>query len=180
MPDWNVILIAKAGRHEAAQSTMQRFGRVERSMIGNVLTATIDDPSAFSAQFAALYDNDPAVRGAIEGAVPLEHTFDFDGEEDFAEKVATVVSENWQETLAGKRFQFRTHRRGLVSEVPRKPDPGEAMDDIVDEFGVVGAPLEYDYVTCDFVITLETLHRRAGLSLWTYDDFKRYPFLDFE
>ena len=47
-----------------------------------------------------------------------------------------------------------------------------------DEFGVAGASLEYDYVTCDFIVTVETLRQRAGLSLWSYEDIKRYSFLN--
>lgn len=181
MLDWNVVVGVKEDGHQAAQNVMERFGPVQRSGIGNVLTLKVEDPGALVEQIANLFDTEPGVRDVVSGVVPLQYTFDFEGEEDFAEKLAGVVIQNWQPMLKGKRFQFRTHRRGLVSEVPRKPDRWESMNDVVDEFGVRGAPtIDDDYVTCDFVITVETLRRRAGLSLWPYEDFKRYSFLDIQ
>jgi len=177
-PDWNVVVGVKNYSYQTAQNFMERFGPVHRSKIGNVLTLTVEDAAALVQPIADLFDAVPNIRDAVSGLVPLQHTFDFDGEVDFAEKVAEVVSQNWRATLKGTRFHFRTHRRGLVSEVPRKPDRGETMNDVVDEFGVAGAPLVDDWLACDFVITIETLRRRAGLSLWSYEDFKRYSFLD--
>jgi len=177
-PNWNVVVGVKNNSHQIAENFMERFGPVCRSKIGNVLTLTVKDADAFIKPIADLFDSEPKVRDAVSGLVPLQHTFDFDGEVDFAEKVAGIVSKNWRATLKGTRFQFRTHRRGLVSEVPRKPDRWENMNDVVDEFGVAGAPLLDNWLACDFVITVETLRRRAGLSLWSYEDFRRYSFLD--
>ena len=178
--DWNVVVGVKGGDYRAAQLIMARFGPVQRSEIGNVLTLTVENTDAFLEQIADLFHREPKLRGAVTGVVPLKHTFDFKGEEDFAEKLAEIVHRNWHSILKETKFHFRSHRRGLVSEVPRKPDPGENMNDVVDEFGVWGAPLEYNYTTCDFVITVETLRRRAGVSLWSYEDFKRHSFLDIE
>lgn len=174
MKDWNVIVGVRDGAFEAAGRAMEPFGQVKRSAIVDVLAMKVADPAALAAQYDALLKHSPRVRDAIVGVVPLTHCFDFDGEEDFANKVQGVIVGRWGPKLKGTKFQILTRRRGYANEVPRKLDRGERENDVVDELGAWGLPRD----ECDFIITIETLRRRAGLSLWTSEELWRYPFLD--
>ncbi len=174
MLDWNVIVGVKPGGFLAAEAAMARFGAVERSDIVDILAVKVADADALVGQVEALIESEPGILDAIVGVVPLQHAFDFDGEEDFADNVGRVFRENWRPILKDKQFQIATRRRGYTSEVPRRADRGEKATDIVDELGMWGLGRD----DCDYIVTIETLHRRAGMSIWSFLDFQRYEFLD--
>ena len=174
MKGWNVIVGVRDDAFAEAARAMEPLGMVQRSAIVEVLAMKVADPAVLVGQYDALLKRNPRVRDAIVGVVPLTHCFDFDGEEDFANKVQGVIFGRWGPKLKGTKFQILTRRRRYANEVPRKLDPGERENDVVDELGAWGRPRD----ECDYIITIETLRRRAGLSLWTCDDLWRYPFLD--
>ena len=65
MLDWNVVIGVNEGGDQVAQNVMERFGPVQRSRIGNVLTLKVEDPGAFVAQIATLFNTEPNARDAI-------------------------------------------------------------------------------------------------------------------
>jgi tRNA(Ser,Leu) C12 N-acetylase TAN1 len=50
-------------------------------------------------------------------------------------------------------------------------------DSILERLRELGQPGRLDFEDPDYVIDIETVGERAGLSLWSRDDLKRFPLL---
>lgn len=77
----------------------------------------------------------------------------------------------------GKRFHVRLHRRGLKG-VLSTPDEERFLDEtLLQARNAAGTPGHIGFDDADFVIHIERIDRRAGLSLWSRDEMQRYPLL---
>jgi hypothetical protein len=50
-------------------------------------------------------------------------------------------------------------------------------DSILERLRKIGQPARLDFANPDSVVDIETLVERAGMSLWSRDDLKRFVFL---
>jgi tRNA(Ser,Leu) C12 N-acetylase TAN1 len=112
----------------------------------------------------------------ISRLVPAQVTFDFLSKEDFEKKAGAAIL-GWADRMAGKTFHIRLHRRGLKEQL-RSLDEEKLLDTaLLDRLAEQGRPGRIDFADPDYVIDIETVGNRAGLSLWARADLKRYPFL---
>lgn len=51
------------------------------------------------------------------------------------------------------------------------------MTSILERLRELGQPGRIDFQDPDYVLDIETVGQQAGMSLWSRDDLKRFPFL---
>ena len=81
--------------------------------------------------------------------------------------------------IAGGSFHVRLHRRRGDSPVKLSAQIEERYlnDTILRRLRELGQLGCLDFQDPDYVIDIETVGERAGMSLWSRDDLKRFPFL---
>ena len=83
----------------------------------------------------------------------------------------------WLPKLAGKRFYVRLHRRGFKG-ILSSPQEERFLDDaILEGLQQAGTHGQIGFDDPDVVIDIETVDNRAGVSLWTREDIRRFAFL---
>ena len=150
MKDWNVIVTVTdrfAYRH--ARRRLRQFGTIESTPFHNVLVMQVADVGVLLAALAQMLHEDVSLLNDISRLVPAQVTFDFETKEEFERQASAVILDR-ASRLAGGTFHIRLHRRR----------PGRTNFD-----------------DPDHVIDIETVGNRAGLSLWSRDDLRRYSFL---
>jgi len=180
MKDWNVIVTVYDARgRRAARQALRAFGQIERSEFFNVLVMRVADVGSFLQDFAAFASENIGLLNDIARVLPARVTFDFATPSEFKEKAREVVLA-WAPRLAGRSFHVRLNRRGLkgVLETPKEE---RFLDDaILDKAAELGRPANISFADPDYVIDVETVGRRAGVSLWSRDDINQFPFLRIE
>jgi tRNA(Ser,Leu) C12 N-acetylase TAN1 len=177
MQDWNVVVTVndRFARYHVRRG-LKRFGRIETTEFHNVLVMQVADVGAFLTALGGLMGEDMSLLNDISRLMPAQVTFDFLSREDF-EKEAGAAILGWADRMAGKTFHIRLHRRGLKEQL-RSLDEEKLLDTaLLDRLAEQGHPGRIDFADPDFVIDIETVGNRAGLSLWAREDLKRYPFL---
>ena len=173
---WNVVVVAGDNRFDGACRLLARFGSPKRTGFYNVLTLKVPDARAFLDDFAQAAAASADLAQSVSRLVPAEHTFTFNSPEEFEAK-AREIALTWVEQLAGKAFHVRLHRRGFKGRL-RSPEEERFLDRVLLEaLEVAGASGSITFEDPDAVIDVETVGSRAGMSLWTRDDLRRYPFL---
>ena len=171
--DWNVVVTVAERSFRDAVRLLGRWGTVARTAYYNVLAMKVANADAFLADFAAAVADTHGVLNFVSHVAPARETFDFATAEEFETRARALVI-GWVPKLAGNSFHVRLHRRGFkgVLSTPRE-------ERFLDE--TLLAALEgngrVDFEDPDFVIQIETIDGRAGMSLWTRDELRRCPFL---
>ena len=176
MPDWTVVATSHEQGFDRARQLLGQFGHVFRTDYFNVLLLVPDDPEAFLERFAAMVENVPQVMDVLSRVVPAADGFTFESPEDFEAKARAIVL-GWASRLHGKSFYVRMHRRGFKGRLPSQQEERFLDEALLARLQEVGEPGHIDFEDPDAVIDVETVDNRAGLSFWTRDDLKRYPFL---
>jgi len=173
---WNVVITLNEGNFFEAQRLLRRWGRVRSTGFYHVLVMRVADAARFAAEFDAALAESPGILNVISHVVPARAAFDFHGAAEFEARAAETVR-GWLGELAGKRFHVRLHRRGLkgVLSTPREEtflDKG-----LLEALQAADTPGRIDFDDPDAVIQIEIVNGRAGLSLWSRDELRRYGFL---
>jgi tRNA(Ser,Leu) C12 N-acetylase TAN1 len=176
MTDWNVVVSVHDRGYKRAHELLEPYGRIHKTDYYNVLTMTVDDPAAFLERLAKLADIVPEVLGVVSRAVPAQRSFIFQSAEEFEVK-AREMALDWAPELAGKSFHVRLYRRGFKGRLSSHEEERFLDDVLLEALEVSGAPGRISFEDPDAVIDVETLGNWAGLSLWTREELKRYPFL---
>lgn len=177
MHDWNVVVTVndRFARFHAKRG-LKQFGKVELTAFHNVLVMRVPDGHALIASLNALMERDMSLINDLSRLIPAEATFNFTTKEEFEQKAGAVIF-GWTDKLAGKSFHIRLHRRGMSDEL-RSLDEEKQLDTaLLGKLTDMGKPGRIAFDDPDLVIDIETVGDRAGLSLWTREDLKRYPFL---
>ena len=176
MRDWNVVVTAIEDGYRNVLKLLEPYGAIEPTEYYNVLVIRVDDTAAMLESLASLVAESPGLMNDLSRIVPAREAFDFETAEEFEEKARAVVLQ-WADGLAGKSFHVRLHRRGLKRELP-SPREEQFLDDVIlDRLEELNARGRIDFDDPDFVIYVETVGKRAGLSVWTREDRRRYRFL---
>lgn len=177
MHDWNVVVtVTDRYARFHAKSGLKRFGKVATTEFHNVLVMHVADAGALLASLDEMMASDMSLINDISRLMPAQVTFDFATKEEFEEKARAVVLD-WADQIAGNSFHIRLHRRGMSHEL-KSLDEEKLLDTaLLDELAAMGQPGRIDFDDPDFVIDIETVGNRAGLSLWTREDLQHYPFL---
>lgn len=176
MQDWNVVVTVHDGNFARACQLLGLFGKVKRTGFYNVLVMKVEDVAAFQKRLADLAAAVPDILEVIARVVPAADLFDFQSAESF-EARAREVALRWAPQLAGRSFHVRLHRRGLKEVLPSQQEERMLDEALLEALERAGSPGRIDFEDPDFILDVETVGQRAGMSLWTREDLHRYPFL---
>lgn len=176
MEDWNVVVSVLDEGFVQACEILDAFGPVRRTDYYNVLVMRVEDTGAFLAEFARLVEADPHVLKYIARVIPAAAAFSFQTPEEFMSKARNAVLQ-WVERLLGRSFHVRMHRRGFKGRISSLEVERLLNRVLLDAMEARGAPGRISFKDPDAILAVETVGRRAGLSLWSREDIKRFPFL---
>jgi tRNA(Ser,Leu) C12 N-acetylase TAN1 len=177
--DWNVITTVydqRGLRH--ARRFLSRYGEVSRTDFHNVLVLQVPDIEAFLAAMAVALEDNASIFNDISRIMPAHVTFSFESVAEFEDE-ARAIARQWADQLAGKSFHVRLHRRTGGSSVKLRSHTEEVLLDnaILQHLSETGRPGRVKFEDPDYVLDIETVGPRAGMSIWSRDDLRRFPFL---
>lgn len=175
-PDWNIVTTVLENSFRDAFQVLRRWGSVHRTGYYNVLVMTVPDPRRLLVEFAAAVAESPGLLNFISHLFPAQRAIDFAKAEEF-EALAREVTLGWLSNLAGKRFHVRMHRRGFKGSLSTPKEERFLDEALLAGLIAAGTPGRISFEAPDAVIQIETIDGRAGLSLWTAEDLRRYSFL---
>jgi len=176
MRDWNVVASVHEEQFGRARAILQALGTVKRTVFHNVLVMKVRDVRAFADRLAETIAAQPDLAGTLSRVVPAMNAFDFHTPEEF-DAAAMAIAKAWLPQLANRSFHVRLHRRGLKGLLVSQPHEQSLDRALLTALEAAGTPARISFDDPDAVIDIETVGNRAGLSLWTREDLKRYPFL---
>jgi tRNA(Ser,Leu) C12 N-acetylase TAN1 len=176
MSEWTVVASTHPESFERGRQLLEQFGRVDLTGYFNVLVLTPDDPAGFLERFAAMTANVPSVLDILSRVMPAARCFEFQSPEEFETKARAAVLE-WLPGLSGKTFHVRMHRRGFKKRMSSQAEERFLDEVLLAALRESGTPGRIDFEDPDAVIDVETVGGRAGLSFWTREDLRLYPFL---
>lgn len=171
--DWNVVVTLVEQSFREAVRLLGKWGTVKRTLYYNVLGMKVASPAAFLADFAAAVAASPGIRNFISHVFPAQQTFDFGTTEEF-EARARAIALAWAPQLSGKSFHVRLHRRGFKGALSTPQEERFVAEVLLTALQDTG---RIEFTDPDAVIQIETIDGRAGMSLWTRDELRQYPFL---
>jgi len=177
--DWNVVVTAYDWRGlRRARRLLSHYGDVERTEFHNVLVVRVADVAAFLEAISAAAELDVSMRNDISRIMPAQALFSFRTTAEFEENARAVVCQ-WANRIAGGSFHVRLHRRRGDSPVKLSAQIEERYlnDTILRRLRELGQLGCLDFQDPDYVIDIETVGERSGMSLWSRDDLKRFPLL---
>lgn len=176
MQDWNVVVTVTEGGFVKGIKFLKPFGEVSRTDYFNVLIMKAADVSTLmeAIREALAIEGDEA--SFLSRAVPVYRKFNFQSREEFERAAKPLVTE-WAPKLAGKGFHVRVHRRGFKGRLSSVEEEKWLSEAIIEETEKSGKPGRITFEDPDAIVAVETVGTQAGLSLWTREDLKRYPFL---
>lgn len=171
MLDWNVVATVSTRQYHQAVGLLRGFGPVHKTDFFNVLVLQVADGLQFLDELYALARDQPHSLDCLSRVLPVTTTFVFQTPEQF-ETLARQAVMDWIPQLESKRFHVRMHRRGFKGKLSSQEE-----ERFLDHFLVeqTGGTAQVSFDAPDFIIAVETVGQHAGLSLWTYDQIKRYP-----
>jgi tRNA(Ser,Leu) C12 N-acetylase TAN1 len=79
--------------------------------------------------------------------------------------------------LAGKGFHVRINRHGFKGHLSSHEEERLLGAVLQEALAKAGTPGDVTFEDPDVILVVETLGNRAGLSLWSREDLRRYPAL---
>jgi tRNA(Ser,Leu) C12 N-acetylase TAN1 len=176
MKDWNVVVSIKEKRFSQTVNILKEFGTISRTEFLNVLVMKVEDTARMCDTLKKRLEKDPSSLSFLSRLIPVTKSFAFQTPEEFETRVKETASE-WVLQLEGKGFHVRMHRRGFKGRLSSLEE-----EKMLDEFLLAlteesGKPGHVTFEDPDVIITVETVAQRAGLSLWTREALKEYPFV---
>lgn len=180
--DWNVVVTAydRDGLRRA-RWFLSRHGEVAGTEFHNVLVVRVADIAAFLEAVSDATRHDVGILNDIARIMPAQATFGFATAAEF-EGQARAIARQWADRMAGGSFHVRLHRRRGCSPVRLSAQTEERLldDSLLDRMRELGRSGSISFHDPDWVIDIETVGERAGMSLWSRDDLRRFPFLRVE
>ena len=176
MLDWNVVINLNQRGYRRAFSLLRKFGPVGKTDFFNVLVMEAEDIPGLLENLQKIQSEDPAALSFLSRLIPLTRTFSFRSPEDFEEKSREVVLA-WAPELAGKGFHVRMHRRGFKGRLSSLDEEHFLDHVLLEALEKTGTPGRITFDDPDAIVAVETIGQRAGLSLWTREELRRYPFI---
>lgn len=177
MKDWNVVVTVPEHVYNKSRAFLRQLGDVDATGFYNVLTMDVPDIEWFLNKLADRIEARPAAAELISHLAPAQQSFDFHSPEEFEGQVARTAKA-WLADLAGRSFHVRMHRRGFKGRLDSRHEEQLLGGYLMDELQARGTPATIEFEDPDAVIAVDTVHHRAGMSLWTREDLQRFPFLD--
>jgi tRNA(Ser,Leu) C12 N-acetylase TAN1 len=176
MNDWNVVVTVHEGGFTEARRLLEKMGPVSRTEFFNVLVMRVEDIPSLLEHLRERVEREPGILNDIARLVPFTHPFNFQSPEMFEKNAMEIVSQ-WVPNLANKSFHVRMRRRGFKGRLSSMDEERFLDEYLLDALEKTGTPGHIVFDDPDFIIAVESVGNRAGLSLWSRDDLRRYPFL---
>jgi tRNA(Ser,Leu) C12 N-acetylase TAN1 len=177
--DWNVIATVYDRRAlRRARRFLSRYGEVARTDFHNVLVLQVPNTEAFLAAMAAALEDNAGIFNDISRIMPAHATFSFESIAEFEDKARSIALQ-WADRLAGTSFHVRLHRRAGDTSAKLRTHTEEVFLDnaILQHQSETEQPGRIRFEDPDYVLDIETVGPRAGMSIWSRDDLRRFPFL---
>jgi hypothetical protein len=175
-PDWNVVVTVYEGRYEAASRLLERFAELSETDYFNVFALHAEDPIELLEALESAAGKDPAVRASLSRVMPVTATFSFQTPQEFEQRARDTAA-LWLPNLVGQCFHVRMHRRGFKSRLSSQGEEQLLDHFLLERLRAEGESARIGFDHVDFVLALETLGQRAGMSLWSSEQIQRYPLL---
>jgi len=173
---WNTIITARGDRWPDARQALRALGRVQRTGFYNVLAMEVDAPEGFLGRLEQLSADNPALIGSVASVFTAARCFDFSSRAEFESK-AREGALAWVPQLAGKSFHVRIHRRGRQPMFASPQEERALAEALLVAIRDTGNPAHIRFDDPDAIVLIETLRGRAGMALFTRDDYRRHPLL---
>jgi len=176
MLDWNVVVTTHEHRYRHAREFLAPLGELQDSGFYNVLLMRVEQPQAFLAELERQLQALPEAAPTLARVLPVTETFGYQTPQEFELKAAAAVR-GWLEPLAGSRFHVRMHRRGFKGRLSSLEEE-HLLDRLLQAaLAEQGKEASIDFDDPDWILAVETVGQRAGLSLWGREQRQRYPLL---
>jgi tRNA(Ser,Leu) C12 N-acetylase TAN1 len=176
MRDWNVIVSVREGGYRSVRRLLREFGVVSPSGFLNLLVMCVDDPKQLLEALTERATREPDALAFLGRVAPVRSTFTFQTPEEF-EARAREAALAFLPELAGKAFHVRMHRHGFKGRLSSHEEERLLGAVLQGELAKAGTPGHVTFEDPDAILVVETLGNKAGLSLWTREELRRYPFL---
>ena len=177
--DWNVVAIARDGRYRAACRLLDRLGWLEDTDYRNVLVLRVHDVEQFLEEFLQRWSADSFVQSCFSRVIPLTTTFSYASVEEL-EAQARAAIRAWIPTLVGHSYHVRMHRRGFKDRVGSHTEEQALGAFVAQELAGKSEQARVDFDDPDFIVVLETVGQRGGMSLWSREQLQRCSFLNLD
>jgi tRNA(Ser,Leu) C12 N-acetylase TAN1 len=176
MHDWNIVVTIHQGHFQQAIRFLESFGDTGKTDYFNVLVMKVDDSEQFLEDVSNEIQAAATPGNIISRIMPASVTFDFQVPAEFESQLQQTV-EPWLRQLAGGRFYVRMHRRGFKGRLSSQDEERFLDHYLMDRLAVQDAMGSIDFEDPDYIIDIETVGQRAGVSLWSREQRKRYALL---
>lgn len=176
MHDWNVVVTIHERHFHQAMELLKTFGRPGKTDYFNVLVMKVDDIAQFLEHMNRTLRATPSLETVVSRIMPVSLDFDFQTPAEFEAQARQAV-EPWVVQLAGTRFHVRMHRRGFKGRLSSQNEERFLDQFLMEKLDEQGATGRIDFDDPDYIIDIETVGQRAGITLWTREQRLRYPFL---
>ncbi len=179
MQEWNALISVKEHGFRQALDVFGEFGEVKRTEFYNIILLRARDVAHMLETLRERSQKSPEFLAFLARLIPITRTFIFNSPEEFEDRARSAVL-GWTPQLSGKSFFVRIHRRGFKGRLSTM-DEERALDTLLlEELEKTGNPGRIAFEDPDMVIAIETVGQWAGLSLFTREEGKRYPFVRVE
>lgn len=176
MLEWNVVVTAHERRYRQARRFLQPLGEVGDSDFYNVLLMRVGQPLDFLEQVMRELVAEPAAAHSLARVLPVTSSFVYQSPQEFEQRAAELALA-WLEPLGNSRFHVRMHRRGFKGRISSQHEERLLDQLLLDALEKQGCSGQIDFDDPDWIVALDTVGQRAGLSLWSREQLRRYPLL---
>ena len=173
MHDWNLVVTVHEGSYVRACRLLETMGRVSKTEFFNVLVMQVADVRQTLDLLHQKFAEDPAISELLARVVPVTHTFTFQSPEIFETRARETVSD-WVPNLANKSFHVRMRRRGFKGRMSSLDEERFLDELLLEALEKSGSPGRITFENPDYVVAVETIGTRAGLSLWSREELQHY------
>lgn len=179
MRDWNVVVTAHDKGYILTRELLAELdlGPFASTDFYNVIVMKVDDLHRFLEKVAQIREQSPSLfQFGVARLVPAQHAFNFQTPEEFESKAQEFVL-MCVSALADKTFHVRLHRRGFKGRLSTPEEERFLDDTLLEALKRAGTPGSLAFDDPDAIIQIETVGNRAGISIWSREDLRRFPFL---
>jgi tRNA(Ser,Leu) C12 N-acetylase TAN1 len=176
MLDWNLVVTTHEHRYNDAKELLAPMGELHHTDYYNVLVMRVASPETLLATLERLVMENPQLATSLARVLPVTKTFSFQTPQEF-ESQAAAAAHDCLPKLAGRRFHVRMHRRGFKGRLSSQQEEQWLAGWLIDELVKQGKTAYVDFADPDWILAMDTVGQRAGLSLWSREQLQRYPLL---
>ena len=176
MKDWNVVVTVHKEGFGGALNLLEQLGEVNKTDYFNVLVMRVGNTRALLENLRSRLAQEPGILNDIASLIPLQYLFTFQSPEAFEEKSGEIVS-RWVPLLAGKSFHVRMRRRGFKGRLSSMEEERFLDELILSNLDKLGNSGKITFEDPDYIVAVQSIGTKAGLSLWSREDLHRYEFL---